>query len=88
MPCGYATLVADRLGNGASSTPVSLSLTATATAEALHGMVRALRDGLDGARPFTKVVTVGHSLTSGTSVMEANSYHDVDGVLLTVVAMR
>ncbi|MFE3192655.1 alpha/beta hydrolase [Nocardia sp. NPDC059240] len=80
---GYATLVADRLGNGASSRPFSLSLTATATADALHIMVQALRAGLAGNQPFTKVVTAGHSLTSGTSVMEATDHHDVDGVLLT-----
>ncbi|MFE3224096.1 alpha/beta hydrolase [Nocardia sp. NPDC059228] len=80
---GYATLVADRLGNGASSRPPSLSLTASETAEALHTMVQALRGGFAGNAPFTKVVTAGHSLTSGTSVMEATSYHDVDGVLLT-----
>ncbi|MEV6769340.1 alpha/beta fold hydrolase [Nocardia sp. NPDC051030] len=80
---GYATLVADRLGNGASTKPLSLTLTATATAEALHGMVQALRAGISGAQPFAKVVTAGHSLTSSTSIMEATSYHDVDGVLLT-----
>ncbi len=80
---GYATLVADRLGNGASTRPPSMSLTATATAEALHDIVQALRHGLAGAQPFGKVVTGGHSLSSGTSVMEATTYHDVDGVLLT-----
>ncbi|WP_329412373.1 alpha/beta fold hydrolase [Nocardia vinacea] len=80
---GYATLVADRLGNGASTRPPSMSLTASATAEALHNIVQALRHGLAGAQPFGKVVTGGHSLSSGTSVMEATTYHDVDGVLLT-----
>ncbi|MFE7796053.1 alpha/beta hydrolase [Nocardia sp. NPDC057440] len=80
---GYATLVADRLGNGASSRPPSGSLTASATAEALHGLVQGLRRGLSGAQPFGKVVIGGHSLSSGTSVMEATAYHDVDGVLLT-----
>ncbi|MET7767869.1 alpha/beta fold hydrolase [Nocardia sp. NPDC005366] len=80
---GYATLVADRLGNGASSKPPSVSLTATATAEALHGIVQALRHGVTGVAPFATVVTAGHSLSSGTSVMEATAYHDVDGVLLT-----
>ncbi|MGY4100578.1 alpha/beta hydrolase [Nocardia sp. R16R-3T] len=80
---GYATLVADRLGNGASTRPPSTSLTATATAAALHDIVQALRHGLAGTQPFGKVVTGGHSLSSGTSVMEATTYHDVDGVLLT-----
>ncbi|MFE3025126.1 alpha/beta hydrolase [Nocardia tengchongensis] len=80
---GYATLVADRLGNGSSSRPPSLSLTATATADALHVMVQSLRAGSAGNAPFAKVVTVGHSLTSSTSIMEAIGHHDVDGVLLT-----
>ncbi|MBB5916549.1 pimeloyl-ACP methyl ester carboxylesterase [Nocardia transvalensis] len=80
---GYATLIVDRLGNGASTRPPALSLTASATADALHGIVQGLRQGLAGAQPFGKVVTVGHSLTSGTSVMEASAHHDVDGVVLT-----
>jgi pimeloyl-ACP methyl ester carboxylesterase len=80
---GYATLVVDRLGNGASTRPPSLTLTATATAQALHDIVQAARHGLAGAAPFDKVVTVGHSLTAGTSVMESTAYRDVDGVVLT-----
>ncbi|WP_324193818.1 alpha/beta hydrolase [Nocardia blacklockiae] len=80
---GYATLVVDRLGTGASTRPPALSLTASATADALHRIVQGLRQGLAGAEPFRKVVTVGHSLTSGTSVMEASAHHDVDGVVLT-----
>ncbi|MCX4097496.1 alpha/beta hydrolase [Nocardia sp. alder85J] len=80
---GYATLVVDRLGNGASTRPPALTLTATATAAALHDIVQAARRGLAGAAPFAKVITVGHSLTAGTSVMETTAYHDVDGVVLT-----
>ncbi|GAB3208234.1 hypothetical protein GCM10027262_24460 [Nocardia tengchongensis] len=68
---------------GSSSRPPSLSLTATATTDALHVMVQSLRAGLAGNAPFAKVVTVGHSLTSSTSIMEAIGHHDVDGVLLT-----
>ncbi|NKY51402.1 alpha/beta hydrolase [Nocardia vermiculata] len=80
---GYATLVVDRLGNGNSTHPPSTSLSATATAQHLHDLVQAAKHGIDGAAPFDKVVTVGHSLTSGTSIMEATQYHDVDGLLLT-----
>ncbi|WP_246002805.1 alpha/beta hydrolase [Nocardia tenerifensis] len=80
---GYATLTVDRLGNGASTRPPSATLTATATAEALHLIVQQARQGLAGERPFGKVIIGGHSLSSGTSVMEATKYHDVDGVLLT-----
>ncbi|WP_308014431.1 alpha/beta hydrolase [Nocardia coffeae] len=80
---GYATLVVDRLGNGSSTHPPGLSLNAEDTSEPLHGIVQSLRHGLAGAAPFAKVVTVGHSLSSGTSVMEASKYHDVDAVALT-----
>ncbi|WP_245663338.1 alpha/beta fold hydrolase [Nocardia inohanensis] len=80
---GFATLTADRLGNGGSTRPLSLSLTANATAEAQHTIVQGLRAGLAGNAPFARVVIAGHSLTSSTSVQEATTYHDVDGVLLT-----
>jgi pimeloyl-ACP methyl ester carboxylesterase len=61
----------------------SETLTASATAQDLHDIVLAARHGLGGGAPFGKVITVGHSLTSGTSIMEATAYHDVDGLLLT-----
>ncbi|MFC8531769.1 alpha/beta hydrolase [Nocardia sp. NPDC057227] len=80
---GYATLIVDRLGNGASSKPPSSTLSATTSANALHDIVQAARRGLDGARPYAKVVTAGHSLSSGIAVLEATRHHDVDGVLLT-----
>ncbi|WP_225725309.1 MULTISPECIES: alpha/beta hydrolase [unclassified Nocardia] len=80
---GFATLIVDRLGNGDSTHPRALSLSANTTATALHDMVQSLRHGLAGAQPFEKVVTVGHSLTSSTSIMEQIANHDVDGVLLT-----
>lgn len=80
---GYATLIVDRLGNGSSSKPPSATLSATASANALHDIVQAARRGLDGERPFAKVVTAGHSLSSGIAVLEATRHRDVDGVLLT-----
>ncbi|MEU7629179.1 alpha/beta hydrolase [Nocardia sp. NPDC049220] len=80
---GYATLVVDRLGIGASSRPPSMLVTATGSAQALHEIVQALRRGLAGAQPFAKVIIGGHSLSSGIDVLEASTYHDVDGVVLT-----
>ncbi|WP_330230038.1 alpha/beta hydrolase [Nocardia sp. NBC_00508] len=80
---GYATLVVDRLGNGASTRPPSTQVTASVSARALHDIVQSLRRGLAGAPPFGKVVTGGHSLSSGIDVLEASTYQDVDGVLLT-----
>ncbi|WP_245745800.1 alpha/beta hydrolase [Nocardia altamirensis] len=80
---GYATLVVDRFGTGASSRPLSTLVTATASVVALHNLVGALRQGLAGSQPFGKVITAGHSLSSGIAVNEASAHHDVDGVLLT-----
>ncbi|UAK30527.1 alpha/beta fold hydrolase [Nocardia asteroides] len=80
---GIATLVVDRLGNGASTRPPSTQVTASVSARALHDIVQALRRGLAGAPPFGTVVTGGHSLSSGIDVLEASTYQDVDGVLLT-----
>ncbi|MGW4716535.1 alpha/beta hydrolase [Nocardia sp. NPDC004260] len=80
---GIATLAVDRLGNGASTRPPSTQVTATVSARALHDIVRSLRAGLAGAPPFGKVITGGHSLSSGIDVLEATTYQDVDGVLLT-----
>lgn len=80
---GFATLVVDRAGTGASSRPASTGVTATADAQALHELVGALRAGYGGAGPFGTVVTGGHSLSSGVAVLEATTHHDVDGVLLT-----
>ncbi|WP_191094337.1 alpha/beta hydrolase [Nocardia colli] len=80
---GYATLVVDRFGTGASSRPPSALLTATTSVVALHELVGALRQGQLGGHAFGKVVTGGHSLSSGIAVNEASTHHDVDGVLLT-----
>lgn len=80
---GYATLVVDRFGNGASTRPPSAVLTATGSVIALHQVVGAVRQGLSGVQPFSKVITGGHSLSSGVAVIEASTHHDVDGVLLT-----
>lgn len=80
---GYATVVVDRLGTGASSRPTSVQVNSTGDALALHELVQALRRGLPGTHPFGKVIIGGVSLSSGIDVVEASTYHDVDGVVLT-----
>jgi alpha-beta hydrolase superfamily lysophospholipase len=80
---GYATFAADQLGAGGSSRPLSLPLTVQAEAEALHEVIGHLRAGRAGGTSFTKVVIVGHSVGSGVVAVEAGTYHDVDGVILT-----
>ncbi|NUS45419.1 MAG: alpha/beta fold hydrolase [Mycobacteriaceae bacterium] len=80
---GIATLVVDRLGNGASSRPPSIQVTSHRESKALHNIVQALRRGTASSPSFARIVTVGHSLSSSISAMEASDYQDVDGVILT-----
>jgi len=74
---GYATLAVDRLGTGASSEPPSVLLTAITQADAVHQVVQAMRP------QFTKIILGGHSLGSAISIIEAATYRDVHGVLVT-----
>jgi pimeloyl-ACP methyl ester carboxylesterase len=80
---GYATLVVDRLGTGDSSRPLSALLTSSGQAAAVHAAIQALRAGRFGGISFTRVIVGGHSLGSAIAILEASTYHDVDGVLLT-----
>ncbi|MBB5953992.1 pimeloyl-ACP methyl ester carboxylesterase [Saccharothrix tamanrassetensis] len=84
---GFATLAVDRLGTGDSSKPLGLTLTSTAQAEAMHQVVQGLRSGAYGLS-FRKVIIGGHSLGASISVLEAATYRDVDGVLLTGMTHR
>ncbi|HVW42217.1 MAG TPA: alpha/beta fold hydrolase [Amycolatopsis sp.] len=79
---GYATLAIDQLGVGRSSHPPSALTTQLASANAVHDVVTAARAGEFGPA-FTKVALVGHSFGSLTSWLEAGTYHDVDGVLVS-----
>jgi len=84
---GYATLAVDRLGTGNSSKPPSVLLTASTQAGALHQVIQTLRAGTLGPR-FDKVILGGHSLGSAISMIEAGTFHDVDGVLITGITHR
>src|ERR1041384_2179831 len=83
---GYSRLNIDRVGYGQSSAVPSAALTGSSQANAVHQIVGALRHGAIGGIPFPKVVLVGHSLGSGVSILEAATYQDVDGVVLTGAA--
>lgn len=74
---GVATLAVDRLGTGRSSRPLSALVTASTQAYAVHQVVRAVRPR------FGKVVVGGHSIGAAMALIEAGTYHDVDGVLVT-----
>jgi pimeloyl-ACP methyl ester carboxylesterase len=82
---GYATLAIDRLGTGRSSKPVSALLTTLTQAGVLHQLVGKLRTGEIGPG-YPKVIVGGHSLGAAISLVEAATYHDVDGVLSAGIA--
>ena len=79
---GYSTFALDRLGTGASSKPLSLLVTSSAQAAAIHDVITSLRRGAIGPG-FSHVVLAGHSMGSVESVVEASTYHDEDALLLT-----
>jgi pimeloyl-ACP methyl ester carboxylesterase len=82
---GYPTLAIDRLGSGQSSYPLSVTVTLISNVVALHQVVQAARGGALPGGSFARVVLVGHSYGSITSISEAGTYHDVDGVVATGV---
>jgi pimeloyl-ACP methyl ester carboxylesterase len=80
---GHATLAVDRLGTGQSSKPPSVTLLDSVEAASIHQMVGHLRAGRVGGMRFDRIILVGHSLGAGVATIEAATYHDVDGVILT-----
>ncbi|KJK42221.1 hypothetical protein UK23_38195 [Lentzea aerocolonigenes] len=74
---GIATMAVDRIGTGRSSKPLSLLVTVPSQADAVHQVVQRMR------AQFQKVFMGGHSLGSVVAIVEAATYHDVDGVLIT-----
>ena len=79
---GYATLDIDRLGTGRSSHPLSALITSTTQATTVHQVIQDLRTG-SRTQAFSTVLLGGHSVGSAISIIEAGTYHDVDGVLVT-----
>jgi pimeloyl-ACP methyl ester carboxylesterase len=80
---GIATFAIDALGSGDSTQPPSLLITGTEEASSVHQVVQKLRAGSVGGIRFSRIVLVGHSMGSGITTLEASTYHDVDGVILT-----
>lgn len=82
---GYSTFNIDRIGTGLSSHP-NLSLvnvTLQTNAYVVHEIVQDLRGGQIGNQSFARVLLVGHSLGSAVVWLEAGTYHDVNGVIIT-----
>ncbi|GCE20640.1 alpha/beta hydrolase [Dictyobacter kobayashii] len=82
---GYSTFNIDRIGIGKSSHPPIglLTVSMNTNAYVVHQIIQALRSGNIGNQPFDRVLLVGHSLGSVISWIEAGTYHDVDGVIIT-----
>ncbi|WP_330255118.1 alpha/beta hydrolase [Nocardia sp. NBC_00565] len=79
---GQATLAIDPIGVGKSSMPVGWQVSAPSAAQAVHEAIQAVRNGGLG-RTWSKVALVGHSFGSLTAMLEAGTYHDVDGLLIS-----
>jgi pimeloyl-ACP methyl ester carboxylesterase len=80
---GFAAYAIDRLGTGDSSRPPSATLTGITQGVAVHQVIGYLRRTGFGAHRFKTVLLGGHSLGSAISIIEAATFKDVDGVLLT-----
>lgn len=74
---GIATMTVDRIGTGRSSKPLSLLVDTPNQASAVHQVIQNLRPR------FQKVLVGGHSVGSGIAILEAATYRDVDGLLVT-----
>jgi pimeloyl-ACP methyl ester carboxylesterase len=73
----------DRVGFGRSTRRPSAELTGMTQADVLRQLVAAFRAGRIDGHAYRRVVLVGHSLGSGIALLEAATYRDVDGVVLT-----
>jgi pimeloyl-ACP methyl ester carboxylesterase len=80
---GYSTLNIDPIGTGQSSHPLSALVTMDTNAYVVHEIVQDLRNGRIANQSFAQVLLVGHSVGSITAWIEAGTYHDVDGVIIT-----
>ena len=69
---GRATFAYDRLGTGASSHPLSTSLTIPSDAYVLHQIITWLQ-----GQGYPRIDSIGHSLGSIFAIQEAATYHDV-----------
>ncbi|MFF5988764.1 alpha/beta hydrolase [Prauserella flavalba] len=79
---GFVTLTLDRLGYGYSDRPNSLGITFPSNAWVAHQVVQYLRRGALG-EPAKKVILGGHSMGGLTTNIEAGTYNDVDGVIVS-----
>lgn len=75
---GRATLAYDRIGNGASTRPLSTEITMASDAFVLHQLVAGLH-----ILGYKYVNSISHSYGSGVALAEATTYNDVSALVLT-----
>ena len=82
---GYSTFNYDRIGAGRSSHPSSKEITTPSDAFVAHQLVQDLLVGRIGQdhHKFERIVLVSHSLGAAIAGVEAATYHDVAGVVIT-----
>ena len=78
---GLAVLTVDRVGYGASSHPNGDSLNFDTSAGYMHEVIQAVRGGALGWLPRA-VILLGPSVGADITMVEAGTYHDVDGVVI------
>lgn len=78
---GFGVIAVDRVGYGASTRPPGDSLGFATQAQQLHEVIGALRGGALGYTP-SEIVTLGPSAGGDIVMVEAGTYHDVDGVIV------
>jgi hypothetical protein len=80
---GYATLIYDRVGTGASSLPQVYLVTGGYQACIIHQLIQQIGSGELGSNKFDKIVLIGHSKRSPIVLLEGILYHDVDAVTIS-----
>lgn len=78
---GFGVLTIDRVGYGASSHPDGDTLDEGTQAAQLHDVIQAVRGGALGFTP-PAIVVLGPSVGADITIIEAGTYHDVDGVIV------
>lgn len=78
---GFGVLAIDRVGYGASSRPDGDTLDFATQARQLHEVIKQVRHGALGFTP-PEIITLGPSAGADIVIVEAGTYHDVDGVVI------
>jgi pimeloyl-ACP methyl ester carboxylesterase len=78
---GFRVLTLDRVGYGQASRPNGDTLTFGVSAGYVHEIIEGLRAGALG-QVVSTVVLLGPSAGADVAIVEAGTYHDVDGVIV------